>query len=61
MYIELGRWLCSHSDFQLETLLNFSQADNSKTIQPRELNLTSLVSVNRFMYASNPKTDRNMN
>ena len=39
--MELGRWLCSH--FQLET--EFSQAGNSKTIQPREINLTSLDSL----------------
>ena len=36
-YIELGRWLCSH--FQLETRLN------SKTIQRRATNLTSLDSL----------------
>ena len=42
-YIELGHWLCSH--FQLETPSEFSQADNSKIIQPREINLTSLDSL----------------
>ena len=41
-YIELGHWLCSH--FQLETPLNF-QADNSKTIQHRAMNLASLDSL----------------
>ena len=55
-YIELGRWLCSH--FQLETPLNFQQADNARTIQRRAMNLISLDSLgsgNRFMYTSNPK------
>ena len=38
----------------------FSQADNSKTIQPREINLKLLGSlgfceINRFMYTLNPK------
>ena len=42
----------------------FSQANNSKTIQPREVNPHHWIPkgpVNRFMYTTNQKTGRNMN
>ena len=56
--MSLGRWLCSH--FQLKTPLNlFSQADNSKTIQFRAVNLTSLDSLSScesiFLYIKSIK------
>ena len=43
----------------------FSQADNSKTIEPREINLTRLDSLgfceSIYVYFKPPKTCRNMN
>ena len=41
-YIELGHWLCSH--FAAGNSTEFSQADNSRTIQRRAMNLISLNS-----------------
>ena len=42
-YIELVRWLYSH--FLAGNSAEFSQTDNSKTIQPRAMYLTSLDSL----------------
>ena len=45
-----------------ENSAEFSQADNPKTIQPREINhWIPQIPLNRFIYNSNPNIGRNMN
>ena len=60
-YMEFG---CSLKPFSAGNSAEFSQADNSKTIQPTEINLTSLDSLGScesICILQLKKTGRNMN